>query len=86
VLVRVQDTGAGLPPEDVNRAFDRFWRADPSRSRTTGGTGQGLAVVKALIDAHGGQVRARNLPAGGAELDVRLPIIIAEGSSPTQDR
>ncbi|MGY1702677.1 sensor histidine kinase [Geodermatophilus sp. SYSU D00766] len=69
----VRDTGTGLAAEDADRVFDRFWRADPPRSRETGGTGQGLAVVRALVEAHGGRVTARGLPAGGAEFDVRLP-------------
>ncbi|MGY1607703.1 sensor histidine kinase [Geodermatophilus sp. SYSU D00700] len=73
VRLTVRDTGAGLTPEDAAHVFDRFWRAGPSRSRDTGGTGQGLAVVRVLVEAHGGRVRARGQPTGGAEFDVRLP-------------
>ncbi|MGY1673281.1 sensor histidine kinase [Geodermatophilus sp. SYSU D00710] len=73
VRLTVRDTGAGLTPEDAAHVFDRFWRADPSRSRDPEGTGQGLAVVRVLVEAHGGRVRARGLPTGGAEFDVRLP-------------
>ncbi len=69
VHLTVRDTGTGLPGGDAGRVFDRFWRADPS-SR---GTGQGLAVVRTLVEAHGGRVDARDLPEGGAEFAVRLP-------------
>ena len=56
----VEDSGDGLRPEQLERVFDRFYRADESRSRETGGTGLGLAIVKAIAEAHGGRVEARS--------------------------
>jgi len=60
LLVAVQDTGSGIAPEDLPHVFDRFYRADKSRSRTSGGSGIGLAIVKQLVEAHGGQVWAES--------------------------
>ncbi|MFN3284705.1 MAG: sensor histidine kinase [bacterium] len=69
----VEDTGPGIPPEHLPRVFERFYRADPSRSRAEGGTGLGLAIVKHIALAHGGRVEAANRPTGGARLAVVLP-------------
>jgi signal transduction histidine kinase len=57
VEIRVADDGPGVPDEDAERIFDRFHRADPSRSRTTGGAGLGLAIAKQLVELHGGTLR-----------------------------
>lgn len=57
VVIRVCDTGQGIPPEHLPMVFDRFYRTDKARSRDSGGTGLGLAVVKSILDAHGGDVR-----------------------------
>ncbi len=72
-VLRVLDRGAGFPPGGAERAFERFWRSEASRSRQTGGSGLGLSVVRAIADAHGGQAHAANRPDGGAVLEVRLP-------------
>ncbi|WP_442303869.1 sensor histidine kinase [Streptomyces sp. 2RAF24] len=72
-LVEVADTGSGIAPEDLPRVFDRFWRADRSRSRRTGGSGLGLAIVRKLVEAHGGTVAARSAPGRGTVFTVRLP-------------
>jgi signal transduction histidine kinase len=56
MLLVISDTGKGIDPKHIANVFDRFYRADPSRSRTTGGTGLGLAIVKAIVEAHGGRV------------------------------
>ncbi len=69
----VSDTGSGLPPETIDRVFDRFYRADASRNRSSGGSGLGLAIVRALVELHGGRVRAQNGAGGGAEFVVLLP-------------
>ncbi len=74
VIIDLQDQGAGFPPEDLERVFERFYRADPARSRQTGGTGLGLALVREIIQAHQGTVQASNLPQGGACLRVVLPV------------
>ena len=58
VQVRVQDSGSGMTPEQLSHVFDRFYRADPSRSRESGGSGLGLAIVRAIARAHGGEVTA----------------------------
>ena len=56
VSIAVRDWGVGMTPEQVSRVFDRFWRADPSRQRTTGGTGLGLAIAQEDATAHGGRI------------------------------
>lgn len=75
----VEDTGPGIPPEHLPRVFERFYRADPSRSRAEGGTGLGLAITKHIALAHGGRVEAANRPTGGARFEVVLPAL-PEGS------
>lgn len=57
-IIMVSDTGAGIDPEHLPHVFDRFYRADPDRSRQTGGSGLGLAITQALVQAHGGEIRA----------------------------
>ena len=57
IEIRVTDDGPGVPPEHAERIFDRFYRADPSRSRTTGGAGLGLAIARQLVELHGGTIR-----------------------------
>jgi len=69
-VLRVEDRGPGFPPD--HRAFEGFWRADLSRTRTTGGSGLGLSVVKALADAHGGEVAISNRRNGGARIEMRV--------------
>jgi signal transduction histidine kinase len=70
-VLTVADSGPGFPADALGRVFDRFSRADAARSRATGGSGLGLAVVRALVELHGGRVEARN--AGGAQVTVVLP-------------
>jgi len=69
----VEDEGPGIAPEDLERVFEPFYRAESSRSRPGGGSGLGLAVVKHLVLAHGGSVRAERRPQGGSRFVVRLP-------------
>ncbi|MET7334005.1 HAMP domain-containing sensor histidine kinase [Nonomuraea sp. NPDC005650] len=72
VLV-IEDEGPGLDAEEAARVFDRFYRADSSRTRTTGGAGLGLAIVRSIVTAHGGRVEVRSSPGRGAAFQVRLP-------------
>ncbi|MFD3513035.1 sensor histidine kinase [Streptomyces sp. NPDC058657] len=73
VRVDVADTGVGIPPEDLPHVFDRFWRAEKSRSRRTGGSGLGLAIVRKLTEAHGGTASATSTPGEGSVFTLRLP-------------
>lgn len=71
--IRVKDTGMGIPPEDLPHIFERFYRADKSRNRMTGGSGIGLAIVKAIIEAHKGSVTVQSELGKGTEFTVILP-------------
>lgn len=73
-LLQVADTGPGIAAEDLPRLFERFFRADPSRSRAAGGTGLGLAIARQIALAHGGDLSAENRPEGGAVFTLRLPL------------
>jgi len=72
-IVRVSDRGEGIPPEEVERIFHRFYRVDKSRSQETPGLGLGLAITKHLVLLHGGTIRAENRLEGGAVFEVMLP-------------
>lgn len=74
VEIQVVDTGSGIPQEALPRLFERFFRADKSRSRGEGGTGLGLAIARQLALAHGGDLSAANRPEGGAVFSLRLPV------------
>jgi two-component system OmpR family sensor kinase/two-component system sensor histidine kinase BaeS len=74
VVFKVQDTGPGIPDEALTRIFDRFYRADKSRARAAGGTGLGLSIARKIAQAHGGDLTGANLPDGGAEFILTLPI------------
>ena len=73
-VISVRDTGAGIPAADLDRIFDRFARADPGRSRNTGGFGLGLSIVKAIVDAHGGEVRVNSAVGVGTTFEILLPL------------
>ena len=74
VQVEVADHGPGLTPEQAERVFERFYRADQARTRQAGGTGLGLAIVSALVTAHGGTVTVEPTPGGGATFRIVLPL------------
>ncbi|MGH2720515.1 MAG: HAMP domain-containing sensor histidine kinase, partial [Actinomycetota bacterium] len=72
--LEVADEGPGMAPDVARRVFERFFRSDASRTRAGGGTGLGLSIVKALAEAHGGQVHVETAPGAGARFVVELPL------------
>ena len=74
VLLTVADTGQGIPPGDVPHIFERFYRVDKSRSRVQGRNGLGLAISKAIVDAHGGTIEVSSQPGVGSTFTVKLPL------------
>ena len=79
-LIEVADRGPGMTSDHAARVFERFFRADPSRARASGGSGLGLSIVSAIAEAHGGQVRIETSPGDGATFQVRLPV--SDGHAP----
>jgi two-component system phosphate regulon sensor histidine kinase PhoR len=75
IEVCVQDDGPGIPPEALERVFERFYRVDKARSREQGGTGLGLSIVKHIVQSHGGKVWARSESGKGAAFYFTLPTI-----------
>lgn len=73
LLVQVKDSGSGIPPDALPFIFDRFYRADKSRSRNEGGSGLGLAIARQLAQTHGGNLTAENASDGGAIFTLRMP-------------
>ncbi|GGU42395.1 sensor histidine kinase [Lentzea flava] len=73
-VLEVTDTGTGIAQDDLPHVFDRFWRADKSRSRTTGGSGLGLAITRHLVEAHGGTVSVTSTLGEGSTFRVELPL------------
>ncbi len=73
VEIRVSDTGPGILPEELPRVFDRFYRADPSRARSTGGSGLGLTIARRLVEAHGGAIESKSTVGEGSSFTIRLP-------------
>ncbi|HET8522135.1 MAG TPA: ATP-binding protein [Thermomicrobiales bacterium] len=76
-VMTVADTGIGIAPDDQRRVFDRFYRADAARGRATGGTGLGLTIAKAIIEAHGGTIELTSTPGTGTEVRFTLPLLHA---------
>jgi signal transduction histidine kinase len=72
--VTVIDSGSGIPPEDLPRIFERFYRGDQARSRHSGGSGLGLAIARAIAQTHGGTLTAESAPGAGATFHFRLPL------------
>ncbi|MGI8769075.1 MAG: sensor histidine kinase [Propionibacteriaceae bacterium] len=77
VDISVTDQGIGIAETDLERVFERFYRADPARSRATGGTGLGLAIVKHVAGSHGGDVRVWSVEGNGSTFTLRLPAVAA---------
>ena len=72
--ITVTDTGVGIPAQDIDRVFERFYRVGGDRARETGGTGLGLAIVRHMADTHGGDVALRSTVGEGSSFVVRLPV------------
>jgi signal transduction histidine kinase len=81
VRIEVHDTGCGIAAEHLANVFERFYRADPSRARATGGTGLGLALVKQFVTAHGGRVAVASTPGAGSCFSFTLPVAQATAVS-----
>ena len=76
--IAVSDAGPGLDEEHLANVFERFYRADPSRTRASGGVGLGLSIVAAVAEAHGGTVSARSRPGEGATFEIELPLAASD--------
>lgn len=74
IVVMVADTGAGIPPEGLERIFERFFRGDDARDRASGGAGLGLAIVRELVEAMGGQVAVQSVVGEGSQFAFTLPV------------
>jgi signal transduction histidine kinase len=74
IELSVADEGQGIPEEELKHIFDRFWRGEKSRARSTGGAGLGLSIARRLVEAHGGRIWARNRSPRGFEVIISLPI------------
>ena len=83
LVLNVRDTGCGIAEEHLGRIFERFYRADPGRSRAEGGTGLGLSIVKHLVEAHGGAVRATSVAGEGTTIVICLPDRMPAGTVTT---
>jgi two-component system sensor histidine kinase SenX3 len=87
VEIAVTDQGIGIPEEERERVFERFFRIDPARSRNTGGSGLGLSIVKHVVQNHGGDVRVWSQPGRGSTFTIRLPeAATASGSTMGADQ
>jgi signal transduction histidine kinase len=73
LTVRIRDTGVGIPEEDLNQLFERFYRVDKDRSRATGGSGLGLAISKQIVEMHSGSISVRSEVGVGSIFEIRLP-------------
>ena len=73
-VISVEDSGPGVPEASLPRLFDRLYRVDQSRSRATGGSGLGLSISKAIIEAHGGSIRALKGSQRGLRVEIVLPL------------
>ncbi|WP_168916373.1 sensor histidine kinase [Microcella flavibacter] len=84
VEIAVTDQGIGIPEEELDRVFERFFRVDQARARATGGTGLGLSIVKHVAQNHGGDVRVWSQPGRGSTFTIRIPRVVDEPSAAPQ--
>ena len=84
VEIAVTDQGIGIPDDELDRVFERFFRVDQARSRTTGGTGLGLSIVKHVVQNHGGEIRVWSQPGRGSTFTIRLPRVL--DAAPTRQK
>lgn len=84
-VLQVRDHGPGIHGDDADRVFERFYRADSSRTRETGGTGLGLSIVAAIVEQHNGSVKLEETPGGGATFTVRIPHSMPVDNVPAVD-
>jgi signal transduction histidine kinase len=82
VVVTVDDNGAGIPENELNRVFEPFYRVEKSRNAGSGGTGLGLSIARDIARAHGGDVRLSNRTQGGLRVTVTLPLAGVKTISP----
>jgi two-component system sensor histidine kinase CpxA len=75
IVIRVLDSGPGVPDEALAKIFEPFYRLDDARNRQTGGAGLGLSIADRAIRLHGGQLRASNRKEGGLEVEIRIPAV-----------
>jgi signal transduction histidine kinase len=73
IRIIVNDTGIGIPAEELENIFTRFYRVDKSRDKESGGSGLGLAIVKWIVDVHGGQIKAKSIVGTGTTIIIRFP-------------
>ncbi len=86
IEIAVTDQGIGIPEDELDRVFERFFRVDQARSRTTGGTGLGLSIVKHVVQNHGGDVRVWSQPGRGSTFTIRLPRVLEPAPTLTKAR
>ncbi len=84
IEIAVTDQGIGIPEDELDRVFERFFRVDQARSRSTGGTGLGLSIVKHVVQNHGGDVRVWSQPGRGSTFTIRLPRVLEQAKSPSK--
>lgn len=80
VTFSIQDSGEGIPKEEQDKIFGRFYRSEQDRSRETGGSGLGLAIVKQIVDLHGGHLSVHSEPGHGAEFQIKIKVISPAGN------
>jgi Signal transduction histidine kinase len=74
IAITIEDTGLGIPEDEIPKLFNRFYRVDEARSKKTGGTGLGLAIVKQIIDIHNGNISINSEPEKGTKVIIKLPL------------